>query len=97
MKSRQAGLLGAFVVALIFTAFDWWYYRGGPRGFTSWPAQLILPAVWPKDWLIWRDPSLFRWVRLIFWVSNVVVWTLVLFVVSQVGFAVRAIGRRSHA
>ena len=86
-----ARLVVAAGAGILITALDWLRYRGGVRGLSSWPAQLIVPAVWPSDWLITKDPSLVRWSRLLFWASNTVVWALVLL---GAWWLASAIGRR---
>ncbi len=82
----------------LITAFDWLRYPGGVRGFTSWPARFIVPAVWPTDWFIAKDPSLYRWARFLFWSSNILVWALVLLGVWWLASAVdRRLKSNAHA
>ena len=89
MKSRWRLLLVCMGIAVLLTAYDWLTYQSGSRGFISWPAKAVILAVWPRDWSIAKDPTLFRWLRLLFWTSNIFVWTVALFGVAQLAAATR--------
>jgi hypothetical protein len=95
VKSRWFSLLTAVVVAVLLTAYGW--LTSPVDSFISWPARLIVPAVWPSNWLVAKDPSLFYWARMLIWVSNITLWTLMLFTSSRLALWLSDRWRHSHA